>query len=491
MKKTLAWLMAVLVTVGNLWGCSSNNGKASQATTATLESSSSESETAALSENLSEGEEKEWFGTENGETVTLHFWGGVQPEYGYDEMVRNFNEEYKDKGIQVEYHRYVSDSTGNLQLETYLMGGSEVDVFIGYGVAYMKKRVESNLLYNMADKLKEYQFDLGEELGKETVKAYTFEDGGIYGFPTKYENQRWLMVNVDMFEKAGIPVPYDGWNYDEFLTAIEKLTYGEGQDKVYGMFWAMKQGFRMHKSLFGSPLGKYIVYKNDQGTEVNYDDPVYGEGLEVLKKSMDQGWAFSIEDEYSENLTVANTFLEGKCAVSMNISQMRLVMDQETYPHDFVTALVPGPVAMEYDTDEYRYHSNNLGTGDQICIAANTPYPDAAFEFVMWYTKKGMVSLAKGGRFPLWKGFDQDSCVAELMNNANGTIDEQSLRNYVSIDKSKGITELTLYASAEIETVYKEEEEAMCYGRQSVEEALENICIRSNKLIADEIAAGK
>lgn len=485
MRKAFAWGLVLAMSASILSGCGSSEK--------TSESMTTREETAASSEtaDLKEDENKIWFGTDDGETITLHFWGGVQPEYGYDEMVKNFNDEYRDKGIQVEYHRYVSDSTGNLQLETYLMGGGEVDVFIGYGMAYMKKRAESNLLYNMADKLKEYEFDIGEELGEETVKAYTSENGGIYGFPTKYENQRWMMVNVDMFKEAGIPVPYDGWTYDEFLTDIEKLTHGEGQNKVYGMFWAMKQGFRMHKSLFGSPLGKYIIYKNDQGTEVNYDDPVYKEGLEVLKRSMEQGWAFSIEDEYSENLTVANTFLEGKCAVSMNVSQMRLVMDQETYPHDFVTALVPGPVSQEYNTEEYRYHSNNLGTGDQICIASGTAYPDAAFEFVMWYVKKGMVSLTKGGRFPLWKGFDQDTCVAELMENAKGSMDEQSVRNYISIDKSKGVSELAFSGDAEIETIYKEEEEAMCYGKQTVEEAIENICRRCNELIADGDAAGK
>ena len=56
---------------------------------------------------------------------TLQFWGGIQPEYGYDEIVENFNKEYADKGVQVEYNRYVNNSDGNLQLETYLMAGED------------------------------------------------------------------------------------------------------------------------------------------------------------------------------------------------------------------------------------------------------------------------------------------------------------------------------------------------------------------------------
>ena len=55
---------------------------------------------------------------EGKQPVTLRVWAGIQPEYGYDEMVQKFNEAFKDKGIQAEYVRYVNNGDGNLQLET-------------------------------------------------------------------------------------------------------------------------------------------------------------------------------------------------------------------------------------------------------------------------------------------------------------------------------------------------------------------------------------
>lgn len=67
------------------------------------------------------------------ETVTLQMWGGVQGEYGYDALVENFNKEFADKGIQVEYTRYVNNADGNLQLDTYLSAGSDIDIFMCYG----------------------------------------------------------------------------------------------------------------------------------------------------------------------------------------------------------------------------------------------------------------------------------------------------------------------------------------------------------------------
>ena len=33
------------------------------------------------------------------EPIVLQFWGGVQPEYGYDKLVQNFNELYKDNKV--------------------------------------------------------------------------------------------------------------------------------------------------------------------------------------------------------------------------------------------------------------------------------------------------------------------------------------------------------------------------------------------------------
>ena len=494
MKRALAMVLALVMMIGCLSGCGNNTKETEAQTEAKTEAQTeakTEAQTEATTAAVPETEEKEWFGTEDGKTVTLHFWGGVQPEYGYDELCANFNEAYKDKGVQVEYTRYVNDTAGNLQLETYLMGSGDVDVFMGYGGrTTLNKRVESNLVLEMTDYLKEYDFDLVEELGAVNMQNYWFENDRVYAFPTKYENSQWVMINVDMFNEAGVEIPYDGWTYSEFLAAVEKLTHGEGQDKVYGVCWTLKQWFSGVKGIMGSTLGSYSTYKNDDCTEVNYDHEVWRAGLEMLNSCMVNGWAVPIEDEYSENATVANTFLEGKCAITTNISQMRLVMDTTTYPHDFVTALVPGPVPDGYETVDYKTHTSATGAGDLICIAQNTAYPEAAFEFCIWYLTGGMAPLAKGGRIPLWNGFDQELVVAAIKENAGDVMDEQALRNYLSIDNSKGqAAPSALWASSEISSVFKEEVEALCYGRQSVDDTINNLVTRSNKLIDDAIAA--
>ena len=137
-------------------------------------------------------------------------------------------------------------------------------------------------------------------------------------------------------------------------------------------------------------------------------------------------------------------------------------------------------------TDEYKYHSNMPGDGDIVSIAANTENPDAAFEFVMWYITGGMAPLAKGGRIPLWNGIDQDKVVDMVMENAGGTIDEQSLRNYLSIDKTQAVDKPVSDVASEIDTIFKEEVEAFLYSQQNVDDTISNIVTRANERLASK-----
>lgn len=484
MKKLLATILALTMLLGCLTGCGrSDGGKTTEA-----EQTTGADKTNDALGDTTVAEDDDWLGTDDGKVITLRFWGGVQPEYGYDELVANFNAEYESRGLKVEYVRYVNDSAGNLQLETHLMAGGEVDMFMGYGGrSKMDARVESNLLLDMSDMLEEREFDLVKELGEANMANYNYDDGSVYGFPTKYENGKWMLINVDMFNDAGVEIPYDGWTYSEFLAAIEKLTKGEGQDKVYGVSYTLKQYIAGIKSILGSVLGANATYADADATKVNFDHAVWKAGFEMIKTSLDNGWAIPIEDEYSENMTVQNTFLAGKCAITTNVSQMRLCMDTAGNPHDFMTALIPAPVpdGEEYNTEFYRTHASTTGAGDLFCIAAKTKYPEQCMEFALWYVQGGMSPLAKGGRIPLWTGLDKTLVTDVLKENAEGTIDLDSMNAYLSIDNTKGVQSIVGKVDSEIGDVWKEEFEAMCYGRQTVDQTIANLVERCNELISN------
>ena len=85
------------------------------------------------------------------DTIILRMWGGVPAESGPQKVCDNFNEEYKDKGIQVEYERFVNDDTGNLKLETNLLSGTGVDLYMTYGISQLTKRAQGSMALDLTD----------------------------------------------------------------------------------------------------------------------------------------------------------------------------------------------------------------------------------------------------------------------------------------------------------------------------------------------------
>ena len=418
------------------------------------------------------------------DVVTLRVWAGIQPEYGYDTLIENFNAAFKDKGIQAEYTRYVNNADGNLQVNTFLMGGGEIDVLIGYGTDRLKTRVEGGYLVDLTDMMAAAGFDPVAELGEANTVPYTI-DGKYYGLNTKYENSNYLFVNVDMFKAAGIEIPYDGWTYSEFREVAKKLTQGEGFDKIYGMYWNYNSGPNYSRGFCRNILDEYAMYKNLECTESNFNDPLTIKGVQLMVDTMRTDMsAPSVEDEKADSMSIQTMFLGGKCAMALGISQLRLVKDLATYPHDFTTAIVPMPVPDE--TFEDKTWSFLAGAGDIISIASSCEHKDAAFEFLLWYVKGGMNPLARGGRIPLWKGTDANEVAAALMDGAEGVFELTSLQNYINIDKTN--TTMLLdhpeWALAEITAIYNEEFENALYGMKTVEAAMNDATTRSNDAIS-------
>ena len=508
MKKALAITLAAVMVAGSLAGCGGGGKSETTAqTTAAATTAAAKTEaatTAAKTEAAASGEteaaaaetDKEWYGNDDGTPVHIRLWAGVQPEYGYQQMMDNFNAEFKDKGIEAEYVMYKNDTSGNLQLETYLSSGGEVDVFVGYGGrSNLQKRIDAGLLLDITDYLTESNFDPVEALGATAMSGYWFGENNdrVYGLPTQATNKAWMFVNVDMFEEAGLEIPYDGWTYDEFLDVAGKLTHGEGLDKVYGMQWTFNYGFDNWEAIMRAPLYPYMTYKDDEATEIAFDDPIWREALEFTKKSIDLGYAIPYEDEISEQMTVQSMYLEGKTAMAACISQLRLVLDDETYPHDFKTALVPGPVPSEEWMDGvHNLHETYASAGDLLSIAANTPYPDACWKLVEWYVKGGSMPLiVYGGRTPAYQHIDCDEVVDMMLElKGDNLIDVQSLRNYLTLDKSKVLPQVSgSHAGSEISTMFKEEVQAYLQGQQDIDTTIDNMVTRGNDLIQKDIAA--
>jgi len=308
--------------------------------------------------------------------------------------------------------------------------------------------------------------------------------------PTKYENQLYWFANVQMFEEAGIPLPLNGWTYAEYLDAVEKLTHGEGIDKVYGMYWnvvTMGDTTRNFMTAYNKPYGNYV---DETCTATAFDQPEFIAALELIDKTMENGWAPSLEEEVADNLSLPTMYLEGKAAMTPAISQIRIIKDLETYPHDFTTAIIPAPVIEEADLAKYGKHDIYNGAGDLICVSSKTAYPQECMDFVLWYIMGGMAPLAKGGRIPLWKGFDPDAIVEAMTYGAEGVFDVDSIIAYMDVEKTRAAYALNMpnYAQSEIGTLFIEAYESVLYGQTDAETALKQLKTEADQLIQNAMA---
>lgn len=222
-----------------------------------------------------------------GDVVTIRMWGGVPAESGPQAACDAFNEAYKDKGIQVEYERFVNDDTGNVKLETNLLGGNEIDVYMSYTMAQLSKRAEGNMALDLTELCERDGFDLTQYLG-DLAKNY-YVDGKPFCIPCKLD-QYGMVVNKTMFDEAGIEVPTE-WTYDEFLDVCAKLTHGEGTDKVYGVFWNSQQDMAQYAQfMIQQTLGGDNMYNAD-GTATNFTDEVWQKTISLISTTMNEGYA--------------------------------------------------------------------------------------------------------------------------------------------------------------------------------------------------------
>ncbi|HEY8529020.1 MAG TPA: extracellular solute-binding protein, partial [Paenibacillaceae bacterium] len=138
--------------------------------------------------------------------VKLVMWGGVPPESGPQAVVDNWNAQ--NPHIQVEYVRFVNDDDGNLKLDTALLTGQNVDIYVNYTLSQLQKRIEAGVALDLSP-FTDYNID--EKMGPDAAQWKV--DGKYYGVPTK-KNAFFVALNKDMLDAANLPVPKD-WTWDE------------------------------------------------------------------------------------------------------------------------------------------------------------------------------------------------------------------------------------------------------------------------------------
>lgn len=411
------------------------------------------------------------------QTVTLKIWGGVPAENGPDKVCENFNKEFESKGIKAVYERFVNDANGNLKLDTALMAGEDVDLFVTYSTANLKKRTTANATTDLTPYFKKDNFDPEKEIGA-IVKEY-YVDGKPVSLPTVLNTNNTWMVNKDMFDAANIPLPTD-WTVDELRDIAKKLTKGEGASKVYGIMFATDNDKQAPLALNATKLGGDYLFKNGQDKETNFDSPDMLKALKLVTDMMlVDKTAVAHADVITQKLVPITLFSEGKVAISPHIWSVRDLKDTAKYPHTFKTAFVPAP---KFAKDQKDYYATG-GVGDHVAINAKSTKKDQAWEYLKWYATKGMVDMIPGGRIPAYKGFDKNAAAATFMAGAEKLFDEKSFKDNFTKVYDKYQIQAVQTKLPEILQVAREECEKVLSGAITPEVGLQNAKKRGDELL--------
>lgn len=238
MKKSLVMTtMAMLMAVTT--ACSSGTGTGSSGSTSAPNAAATSSATAAA----------------KGEPVELRimWWGDQKRADRTNEALRKFEEKNPNIKIVGEF----APSSGYFdKLNTQLASGTAPDAFFlgGNVVDYANKNV-----------LLEMDPYVGKELNLSDMDKSMIQYGTFKGkllHVSAGANARGIVVNTELFKKAGIPVPQDGWSWEDFGRISKEISDKLGKDvfgtynfTVDGMDIYMKQRGKMLYDMDNAKLG--------------------------------------------------------------------------------------------------------------------------------------------------------------------------------------------------------------------------------------------
>lgn len=202
-------------------------------------------------------------------TIRIAFWGG-QPDNDLNtKAAKLFESKNPDIKIKIEY----IPSDYDTKMMTMIAGGNAPDVIQVAESLWMYAQKGS--LTPLDSYIKKDKFDTSVYFPS-VLSAYRYNKAQ-YGLP-----HRWgpmiLYYNKDLFDKAGVKYPTNNWTWDDFLAAAQKLTTGEGNNKVYGYasvqtWWPW---YLYPIMQFGSPI------LNEERTAAVFDMPKAAKALQFL-----------------------------------------------------------------------------------------------------------------------------------------------------------------------------------------------------------------
>lgn len=218
------------------------------------------------------------------------------------------------------------------------------------------------------------------------------ESGRMHAFPFAFV-ETVLFYNRDAFDEAGVAYPEEGWTWDDFLDAAQKLTVdedGDGTADQYG-FWSFGRYAHVEPWVYQNN-GRLL---NENKTRFEPDENAV-EALAFLD-SLIHEHQVAPEPKEMEGIRQQDVFGLGMAAMwvdgAWNINNNREVIGDEI---NWAIAPLPRGPQAEGDT--------TYGWPDSLSVASTCEHPDEAWEFIKFITGPDRtIELTFGGKIPIYK----------------------------------------------------------------------------------------
>lgn len=318
------------------------------------------------------------------------------PSDNVDPMQKWFDQAYQPKhpNIKLDIIGVPQSELENKQ-RIMLTSGQGLDIILGNEGNASDWRAKK-LIRPLDDIAKKDNVNLATDFGNVVKPA---EDGHIYGVP-RDANYWMLFYNKSLFDKAKLPYPdpRKPMTWTEYAQLAQKLTGGQGSNKIYGAnYW----NWGMMYYGMGSQLTNGQFYKVDGSS--NIDDPAFKTSFKFMYDLQNTYKAAPIYAEYTSNKLSGDSFLNGKFAMwpSAQWSFPAFFADKTKYPRDWKIGIAPLPVP-DGMTDKHM----NWAAANVYCIPTNSQHPDEAFQLSFALATDYTNSI---GQLPLYTKIDRSA----------------------------------------------------------------------------------
>ncbi len=316
--------------------------------------------------------------------IRFAFWGDPAERVAYEAVVDAFESIHPDIDVTVDYtpgqgdyyRKVASDFAAGIPPDVFLTNYRKFSPYAqAGGLAPIQGYLDNSTAISESDY---YGFALD---------AFRYGDAGsLYCLP---QNISSLVVyyNEDLFRVAGLPLPTDGWGWDEFIAAAQALTRDTDGDGVTDQFGVLVEPsmYRMVSFIWGA--GGEVVDDLEHPTRLTIDTPEALAGLQAFVGLGASGYGVVPPEAEVAAEADLDRFVRG--GAGMYIQSRRPVptlREIDGFDWDVVSLPVIAQPATVLHSDGF-------------CMAASADNPDAAWSFIEFAgSAPGQLLLAETGR---------------------------------------------------------------------------------------------